>query len=104
MRKIVYLCVPWDISNEELLAYMRFAFQKETIPIGPRIYFPWLESEKQADVLGISLIWRCDEVWQFGEGTTANMEKAVRCGQLLNLKVRYFRKSKKDGEICEYKC
>ena len=102
MRKKVYICAPLGGNVEENLRrvrqYTRYALMCGTAPVVPHFYAECLDDNVPAEretgmAAGRSLLWFCDELWQFGDVVTEGMAAELQFCRNLNVKTRKIRES-----------
>ena len=99
-RPIVFICSPFagDIENNVKAArrYCRFAVEIGYIPFAPHLLYPQFmdDSDEDQRILGlrfaISLLYRCDELWVFGEKVSAGMAKEIEKAEKRGMRIRRF--------------
>ena len=98
--KKVYICAPLggDVKNnlEKVKRYTQYALKCGTAPVVPHFYALCLDDDNPEEreigmTAGRSLLWFCDELWQFGDEITEGMFAELQyCGPL-NVKTRKVR-------------
>lgn len=98
--KKVYICAPLggDVKNnlEKVKRYTQYALKCGTAPVVPHFYALCLDDDNPAErqigmTAGRSLLWFCDELWQFGDEITEGMSAELQYCRHLNVKTRKVR-------------
>ena len=96
MRK-VYVCAPLGGNIEQNLkkvkTYTEYALRCGTAPVVPHFYAECLDDNDPKDreiglAAGLSLLWFCDELWQFGDVVTEGMTAELQFCRNLHVKTR----------------
>ena len=102
MMKKVYICSPLGGNVEENLRkvrrYTKYALLCGTAPVVPHFYALCLNDRnlKEREIgmtAGRSLLWFCDELWQFGDEITEGMKTEIDFCRSLHLQTRKVRDS-----------
>ena len=98
--KRVYICSPLKGNVEKNMKraelYCRFAFDNGFVPICPHIYYPRFLDEFDKDEraagmrYGLEEMWRCKELWSFGERISDGMRQEIELAKELKIPIRYF--------------
>lgn len=98
--KIVYICSPLKGAIERNIRkaqfYCLFAYEKGYLPLAPHTIFTQflddtIPAQRRAGMkMGIELLWKCDELWVFGERISEGMKKEIELVKGLKVKIRYF--------------
>ncbi len=100
MMKKVYICSPLGGNIEENLRkvrrYTKYALMCGTAPVVPHFYALCLNDDNRKErEIGIaaelSLLWFCDELWQFGDEITDGMTAEIQFCKNLNIRIRKIR-------------
>lgn len=100
MMKKVYICAPLggDVKNnlEKVKRYTQYALKCGTAPVVPHFYALCLDDDNPGErqigmTAGRSLLWFCDELWQFGDEITEGMYAELQYCRHLNVKTRKVR-------------
>lgn len=76
--------------------YCRFAFDSGFVPVAPHIYYPrFLDDENKIERAagqryGLEEMWRCKQLWVFGERISSGMKAEIDLAKELKIPVRYF--------------
>ena len=98
--KKVYICAPLggDVKGnlEKVRRYTEYALKCGTAPVVPHFYALCLDDDNPDErkigmAAGRSLLWFCDELWQFGDEITEGMSAELQYCRHLNLKTRKVR-------------
>ena len=99
-RPLVYIASPYAGETEDNISrakgYCRFAVSKGVIPLAPHLLYPQFmdDSDEDQRILGlrfaISLLYRCDELWVFGEKVSAGMAKEIEKAEKRGMRIRRF--------------
>ena len=99
-RPLVYIASPYAGEAEDNISrakgYCRFAVSKGVIPLAPHLLYPQFmdDSDEDQRILGlrfaISLLYRCDELWVFGEKVSAGMAKEIEKAEKRGMRIRCF--------------
>ena len=99
-RPLVYIASPYAGETEDNISrakgYCRFAVSKGVIPLAPHLLYPQFMDDDDEDqrILGlrfaISLLYRCDELWVFGEKVSAGMAKEIEKAEKRGMRIRRF--------------
>ena len=99
-RPLVYIASPYAGETEDNISrakgYCRFAVSKGVIPLAPHLLYPQFmdDSDEDQRILGlrfaISLLYRCDELWVFGEKVSAGMAKEIETAEKRGMRIRRF--------------
>jgi hypothetical protein len=72
---------------EKAKQYCRYVISQGHTPFAPHLLYPQLcEDDRTGIDLGLDVLVRCDEVWQFG-GMTAGMMEEGRAASMLRVPV-----------------
>ena len=98
--KRVFICSPLKGNIDKNMAnaetYCRFAFDKGYVPIAPHIYYPRFlndndKNERKAGLrYGMEEMWRCKQLWCFGEKITEGMRAEIELAMQLQIPVKYY--------------
>jgi hypothetical protein len=98
--KRVFICSPLSGNVERNMRraeiYCRFAFDEGYVPVCPHIYYPrFLDDCKRDERLigmryGMEEMWRCKQVWVFGENFSCGMKQEIALAKQLKIPIRYF--------------
>ena len=99
-RPVVYVASPYAGDTAENISrakgYCRFAVSKGVIPLAPHLLYPQFmdDSDEDQRILGlrfaISLLYRCDELWVFGEKVSAGMAMEIEKAEKRGMRIRRF--------------
>ena len=99
-RCLVYIASPFAGETEANISrakgYCRFAISKGVIPLAPHLHYPqFMDDDDEAQrILGlrfaIALLYRCDELWVFGERISAGMAKEIEKAEKRGMRIRFF--------------
>ena len=99
-RPVVYVASPYAGDTVENISraveYCRFVVNKGAIPLAPHLLYPQFmdDSDEDQRILGlrfaISLLYRCDELWVFGEKVSAGMAKEIEKAEKRGMRIRRF--------------
>ena len=99
-RPLVYICSPFSgkvkKNKKNARKYCRFALEQHTIPFAPHLLFPQFmddsspEERKLAMFMNLIMLGHCEELWVFGDRTSAGMKQEIRKAQRRHMKIRYF--------------
>ena len=97
---LVYIASPFasdpERNTERARGYCRLAVSKGYIPLAPHLLYPQFmdDSDEDQRILGlrfaISLLYRCDELWVFGEKVSAGMAKEIEKAEKRGMRIRRF--------------
>lgn len=102
MMKKVYICAPLGgnvyENLERVKRYAKYALLCGTAPVVPHFYALCLDDSKPKEreigmAAGLSLLWFCDELWQFGDEVTEGMAAELQFCKNLNVKTRKIRET-----------
>ena len=97
MMKKVYICSPLGGNVKENLEqvqkYTKYALMCGTAPVVPHFYAQCLNDsipkERESGMAaGLSLLWFCDELWEFGDEISEGMKNEIQFCKNLNIPVR----------------
>ena len=92
MLKKVFLCLPMDAEQEEVLLYVRYALTTAHAPVVPNFYLKSVNQSSEGEELvlsaGRSLIWFCDEFWICGSRITPQMQSQIELCKHLSIRTR----------------
>ena len=100
MMKKVYICSPLGGNVKENLEqvqkYTKYALMCGTAPVVPHFYAQCLNDSipKEREIgmaAGLSLLWFCDELWEFGDEISEGMKNEIQFCKNLNIPVRKIR-------------
>ena len=98
--KKVYICSPLGGNVEgnlrKVRRYTKYALLCGTAPVVPHFYVECLNDRifverEMGMAAGRSLLWFCDELWQFGDEITEGMTAELQLCKHLNVKTRKIR-------------
>ena len=99
-RLVVYIASPYAGETEDNISrakgYCRFAVSKGVIALAPHLLYPQFMDDGDEDqrILGlrfaISLLYRCDELWVFGDKVSAGMAKEIEKAEKRGMRIRRF--------------
>ena len=77
---LIFVSSPYrgDIAGnvERAKQYCRYVIEQGHTPFAPHLLYPGIiEDDKQGIKLGLSVLYKCDEVWQFGGMTEGMMDE-----------------------------
>ena len=106
--KMAYICspLPCDTNNNRMLKlYGKYVFKRGMAPVIPHIYAEILSDNvpyHQDLILRANreLLFKCDELWVFGDSITKTMKEEIHFAKILNIKVKYISNS----EVDKYEC
>lgn len=107
--RVAYVCAPLagdlkkNISNAK--KFGKFLFDRGMAPVIPHIYAEILDDKEPYDrELGMnadrSLLFKCDEMWVFGDKFTKGMKEEIHFAKMINMKIKYISNS----EVDKYEC
>ena len=107
--RVAYVCAPLagdlkkNISNAK--KFGKFLFDRGMAPVIPHIYAEILDDKDPYDrELGMnadrSLLFKCDEMWVFGDKFTKGMKEEIHFAEMINMKIKYISNS----EVDKYEC
>lgn len=107
--RVAYVCAPLagdlkkNISNAK--KFGKFLFDRGMAPVIPHIYAEILDDKDPYDrELGMnadrSLLFKCDEMWVFGDKLTKGMKEEIHFAKMINMKIKYI----SDSEVDKYEC
>ena len=107
--RVAYVCAPLagdlkkNISNAK--KFGKFLFDRGMAPVMPHIYAEILDDKEPYDrELGMnadrSLLFKCDEMWVFGDKFTKGMKEEIHFAKMINMKIKYISNS----EVDKYEC
>ena len=107
--RVAYVCAPLagdlnkNISNAK--KFGKFLFDRGMAPVIPHIYAEILDDKDPYDrELGMnadrSLLFKCDEMWVFGDKFTKGMKEEIHFAKMINMKIKYISNS----EVDKYEC
>lgn len=107
--RVAYVCAPLagdlkkNISNAK--KFGKFLFDRGMAPVIPHIYAEILDDKDPYDrELGMnadrSLMFKCDEMWVFGDKFTKGMKEEIHFAKMINMKIKYISNS----EVDKYEC
>jgi hypothetical protein len=107
--RVAYVCAPLagdlkkNISNAK--KFGKFLFDRGMAPVIPHIYAEILDDKDPYDrELGMnadrSLLFKCDEMWVFGDKFTKGMKEEIHFAKMINMKIKYI----SDSEVDKYEC
>lgn len=107
--KTAYICSPLsgDIKDNIRKAklYGKYAFKRGMAPVIPHIYAEILcddiPSERELGMRADrELLFKCDELWVFGDTITKGMKEEIHFAKMINTKIKYILNS----EVDKYEC
>ena len=107
--RVAYVCAPLagdlkkNIGNAK--KFGKFLFDRGMAPVIPHIYAEILDDKEPYDrELGMnadrSLLFKCDEMWVFGDKFTKGMKEEIHFAKMINTKIKYISNS----EVDKYEC
>jgi hypothetical protein len=103
-KKFIYVCSPLkgdiDGNIKKAIGYSRFVYEQGGIPLAPHTIFTQFlddrkEEERSAGIdMGIQLLFKCDELWAFGDRISLGMAAEIAAAKTLGMVVRRF------DEVC----
>jgi len=94
---VVYVCSAYRgnvrLNVMRAREYCRFVVRQKRVPLAPHLFFPQFVDEATERGLAMKmdcfLLWRCDEVWAFGE-ITEGMAMEIEMAEDEGKRVRHF--------------
>lgn len=108
-KKLIYVCSPFRGDEERnikrALRYCQFVVAQGYVPIATHLLFPQFMDDndyherKIALNMAMTVLSRCDELWNFGLNVSDGMLSEIEKAKLLHKKVRYFTRECKEVRI-----
>jgi len=107
-RPLVFICSPFagdtDRNSRKAQGYCRYAVSRNCIPIAPHLLFPQFMDDEDAGerklalFMGTVLLFKCREVWVFGDAISNGMAIEIDKANQRGIVIRYFNNRCEEGK------